>query len=353
MSPVSRRLVVSGRRRRRDVSGLPGCGGCRTTRASCEIVAFERGPDTSFSACGIPYWIGGTWSRERADLIARAPAEFREQASRLTYAPDPWSPPSIRRGTFSVHVTDLASGREYSEHLRRPDACHWFGFRFRPRPARPGWRTGVLGRTQPGRWSPGHRALGSNPDTSTSTSSSSAPGMSVWRSPRPWPNRGLQVTIVDQSATPMIDPRSRTWAEHISAEAFGEDWPSTLVLGEKMPREIELDDSERSCTRPCGPRPGASIRADLVILGLGVRPNVALAEKSGGVPLGRDRSHRGGSPDAHQRTDGVWAAGDCVESLSRPDRTVSRWSSPSARMRTSRAGWPETTSAARIRLSKA
>jgi NADPH-dependent 2,4-dienoyl-CoA reductase/sulfur reductase-like enzyme len=53
--------------------------------------------------------------------------------------------------------------------------------------------------------------------------------------------------------------------------------------------------------------------ADIVILGLGVRPNTALAAAAG-VPLGEKRSIR-----VNERMEtgiaGVWAAGDCAESF--------------------------------------
>src|SRR2546421_11195740 len=41
-----------------------------------EIVAFERGPYTSYSACGIPYFISDIVT-ELARLVARTPAEHR------------------------------------------------------------------------------------------------------------------------------------------------------------------------------------------------------------------------------------------------------------------------------------
>jgi len=40
-----------------------------------QIVVFERGHFTSYSACGIPYWIGG-FVKDRDELVAREPAAF-------------------------------------------------------------------------------------------------------------------------------------------------------------------------------------------------------------------------------------------------------------------------------------
>ena len=43
-----------------------------------EIVVLEQGPEVSYSACGIPYWVGDLVS-DRDQLIARTPAEFAAQ----------------------------------------------------------------------------------------------------------------------------------------------------------------------------------------------------------------------------------------------------------------------------------
>src|SRR5882724_8164641 len=48
----------------------------RASRDALEIVAVERGHHTSYSACGIPYWIGGDVGGPE-QLVARTPEEFR------------------------------------------------------------------------------------------------------------------------------------------------------------------------------------------------------------------------------------------------------------------------------------
>src|SRR5919202_5643516 len=59
-----------------------------------EIVAFEQGSFTSYSACGIPYFIGGT-VRELDKLIVRTPETFRE-----TYSIDA----RLRHGVTEIDV---------------------------------------------------------------------------------------------------------------------------------------------------------------------------------------------------------------------------------------------------------
>ena len=72
---TERLLVVGG-----DAAGMSAASQARRRRTAddLKIVAFERGNDTSYSACGIPYWIAGLVD-DRDDLIARSPQEFRER----------------------------------------------------------------------------------------------------------------------------------------------------------------------------------------------------------------------------------------------------------------------------------
>src|SRR3954447_22020136 len=70
------RLVIVGG----DAAGMSAASQARKRRGpdDLEIVAFERGRNTSYSACGIPYWIGEDVEK-KADLITRTPEEFRNK----------------------------------------------------------------------------------------------------------------------------------------------------------------------------------------------------------------------------------------------------------------------------------
>src|SRR3954454_9508881 len=77
LGAVSRdRLVVVGG----DAAGLSAAAQARRLRdaSDLEIVVLEQGPEVSYSACGIPYWIGGLVS-DRDRLIARTPEQFAAQ----------------------------------------------------------------------------------------------------------------------------------------------------------------------------------------------------------------------------------------------------------------------------------
>src|SRR4051812_11717597 len=59
-----------------DAAGMSAASVARRRDPDLEIVAFERGPYTSYSACGIPYYVGGLVA-EADRLISRSPDEHR------------------------------------------------------------------------------------------------------------------------------------------------------------------------------------------------------------------------------------------------------------------------------------
>jgi NADPH-dependent 2,4-dienoyl-CoA reductase/sulfur reductase-like enzyme len=115
--------------------------------------------------------------------------------------------------------------------------------------------------------------------------------------------RGLSVTVVCGQPAPMstFDPDMGDVLSE-ALRGLGVD----LHLGEHV-MSLEVEDGRvRAAVTPTARYP-----ADFVVLGTGVRPNVALASAAG-ITIGP----KGGiATDDHQRTsaDGVFAAGDCVE----------------------------------------
>src|SRR3712207_6969150 len=69
---ADRLLVVGG-----DAAGMSAATAARRLRRAEDlaITVLEQGPDVSFSACGIPYWVGDL-VEDRDRLIARTPREF-------------------------------------------------------------------------------------------------------------------------------------------------------------------------------------------------------------------------------------------------------------------------------------
>ncbi len=103
------RLVVIGG----DAAGMSAASQARKRRDvdDLEIVAFERGRATSYSACGIPYWVGNAVDTE-AQLISRSPEQHRANGIDLRMRTEVVSL-DVRAKT--VTARDLETGREYDE----------------------------------------------------------------------------------------------------------------------------------------------------------------------------------------------------------------------------------------------
>ncbi|MFL6252941.1 MAG: flavoprotein oxidoreductase, partial [Actinomycetes bacterium] len=70
---MTERMVVVGA----DAAGMSAASQARRPRGDkLEVVAFERGDHSSYSACGIPYWVAGDVV-DGEQLVARTPAAHR------------------------------------------------------------------------------------------------------------------------------------------------------------------------------------------------------------------------------------------------------------------------------------
>src|SRR5215212_3872454 len=72
---AERLLVIGG-----DAAGMSAAAQARRLRGASDlaITVLEQGPEVSYSACGIPYWVGDVVS-DRDALIARRPEQFTAQ----------------------------------------------------------------------------------------------------------------------------------------------------------------------------------------------------------------------------------------------------------------------------------
>jgi NADPH-dependent 2,4-dienoyl-CoA reductase/sulfur reductase-like enzyme len=273
----------------------------RRARTDLEIIAFERGNFTSYSACGIPYWISGLVP-DRDQLVARDPAAFQEKFDidvRLRHEVT-----AIDLDRREVIARDLAGGDEVRESF---DALVYATGAV---PVQPDWaRDGIDGVF-------GVQTL----DDGTA--------LLDWleRDPRPrravvvgggyigvemaeaLVNRGLTVDLVEQADQPMstVDPdMAELVVEAMRGVGIG------IRTGLTVTGLTERDGRIAAVVTGEGPIP-----ADVVVLGLGVRPNTALAEAAG-LPLGPTGGVRSDRRMRVPGVPGVWAAGDCVETLHR------------------------------------
>ncbi len=92
--------------------GASAAARARRLSEDAHIVLFERGPDVSFANCGLPYYLGGEIA-ERDKLLVVTPDRLR---TRFNLDVRVWtSVEAIDRAGKKVRVRDLASGREYEE----------------------------------------------------------------------------------------------------------------------------------------------------------------------------------------------------------------------------------------------
>lgn len=290
------RLVVIGG----DAAGMSAASQARRMRGpgELEIVAFERGHYSSFSACGIPYWVGGDVD-ERDRLIARSPEEHRARDIDL-------------RMRTEVTEIDVAAGRVRAREVDS-GAEYWTPYdklviATGARPVRPG---------MPGMDAPGVHGVQTLDDGEALLGTlARAPGRRAVvvgagyigvEMAEALINRGYEVTVVNRGAEPMstLDPDMGRLVHEAMAglgiTMVGEAEVTKVLTGaDGRVRAVATQDAEYP--------------ADVVVLGIGVRPETGLA-RAAGLPLG---AHGGLLTDLAMRVRGhenIWAGGDCVEVL--------------------------------------
>ncbi|OKI01168.1 flavoprotein oxidoreductase [Streptomyces sp. CB02923] len=294
---MAERLVVIGG----DATGMSAASQARRLKkpTELEIVAFERGHFASYSACGIPYWVGGTVDGPD-DLIARTPEQHRERDIGL-------------RMRTEVTELDLDRGRVRTRDLDGGGTESWTGYdklviATGARPLRP---------PLPGIDAPGVHGVQTLDDGQALLDTLRAAegtkavvvgaGYIGVEMAEALVARGYDVTVLDRGKQPMstLDPDMGELVHEAMCGMGIETVRGAAVTG------VRTDGSGRACavTTEDGEFP-----ADVVVLGLGVRPETTLAEQAG-LPLGdtggllTDLSMRVRGQDA------VWAGGDCVEVL--------------------------------------
>jgi NADPH-dependent 2,4-dienoyl-CoA reductase/sulfur reductase-like enzyme len=270
----------------------------RLKKDDLQIVAFEKGHFTSYSACGIPYWIGGH-VKERDALIAREPDAFRALDIDVRMRHEVVE---IDLAAREVVARDLDGRREVREGFDQ------LVYATGAVPVTPEWAridgAGVFGVQTLDDGSAIHAWLEGDPKPQKAVVIGG--GYIGVEMAEAMVRRGLDVVLLEKSAQPMssVDPDMGARV----AEAI-------RGLGIEVRTNAHVDGIETSNGRVSAVvTPQGSLPADIVVLGLGVRPNTALAAEAG-LRVGVT----GGLPtDLQMRVagaDGVWAAGDCVQTV--------------------------------------
>ena len=295
---MTERLVVIGG----DAAGMTAAARARRRRDpdDLEIVAFERGPYTSYSACGIPYFVGGLLS-DIDGLIARSPDEHRKNGIDVRTGHEVVA---IDVNPRRVRVRDLAGdGRERDEPF---DQLVVATGSVPSRPNVPGVdAAGIFGVQTLADGVTVRQAVDERKPRRAVVVGGGYVGLEMAEA---LVRRGLEVALVDRTEQPMASTLDLDMGELV-ADALRTVGVS-LHLGETVDGFETANGSVRAVHTA-----NRSLPADVVILGLGVRPNIALASEAG-IAVG----DKGGIvTDARMETSvgGVWAAGDCVESVDR------------------------------------
>jgi NADPH-dependent 2,4-dienoyl-CoA reductase/sulfur reductase-like enzyme len=293
---MGKRLVVIGG----DAAGGSAASQAKKRQPDLDVIMFERGRATSYSACGIPYWISGAVDDE-ASLIARTPDQHRAAGIDVRMRTEVVGIDLDRR---SVSWRDLERGDEGTESF---DDLVYASGSVPMRPPVPGIDAeGVYGVQVLDDGVALRAELSQGSVRRVVVVGGGYIGLEIAEACR---IRGLEVTVVDRSATPVgtFDPDvGAQIAEAVRREGI------EMVLSDGV---AAIDVGPDGRARAVVTASGRELPADLVVLGLGVRPNVSVAQESG-LPLGVSG---GIAVDRRMRTpiEGVWAAGDCVESRHR------------------------------------
>ncbi|MFF2652190.1 FAD-dependent oxidoreductase [Streptomyces sp. NPDC058045] len=296
MNSSRQRLVVIGG----DAAGMSAASQARRLKDAdkLEIIAFERGHFTSFSACGIPYWVGGQ-VEQRDALIARTPEEHRARGIDLRMRTEV-TEIDVDRGR--VRARGPVDGTEewvpYDKLVIATGA--------RPvRPALPGIDAAGVHGVQT--LDDGQALLDTLQGTVGREAVVVGAGYIGVEMAEALLNRGYRVTVVNRGRQPMstLDPDMGELVHRtltgLGVRVANEATVTKILTTEDgRVRAVATDDAEYP--------------ADVVVLGIGVRPETGLAEAAG-LPLGQ---HGGLCTDLAMRVRGhgdIWAGGDCVEVL--------------------------------------
>jgi NADPH-dependent 2,4-dienoyl-CoA reductase/sulfur reductase-like enzyme len=269
----------------------------RQPREKLSIVAFERGHFTSYSACGIPYWIGGAVS-ERDKLIARTPEAFRDAGIDVRMRHEVVGVDLDRR---QVVARDLEGGGEVREGFDQ------LVYATGASPVTPDWARveggGVFGVQTLDDGAAIHKWLERDPAPSRAVVIGG--GYIGVEMAEAMVLRGMEVTLLEKSSQPMaktVDPDMGALVQNAMRDLGIKVFTDAHVEG------IDMSDGRvRAVVTPDG-----EIPADIVVLGLGVRPNGDLA-RAAGLTVGPTGGVRTDVRMRVEEADGVWAAGDCVE----------------------------------------
>lgn len=288
------RIVIIGG----DAAGMSAASKIRRVEPNRDILVLERTDYTSYSACGMPYYIGGLID-EVDSLIARSPEVFRDKyvidvrTRHEVVAIDPKAQRVMIRNDEGKEISEpfdqllIATGaRPYCPDIPDAGAEGIFGLST--------LASGIRIKT----------FLEQNNPRQVVVIGGGYIGLEMAEALM---RQNLEVSLVQ---------RSREVMDTLDPDMGGLVSQALRDIGVKLYLSEELKAFESSNGRiKAVITDQRTLPADLVILGMGVRPNSELAETAG-IELGAKNAIK---VDERMRTGtaNIWAAGDCVATVHR------------------------------------
>jgi len=280
-------------------AGTSAAAKARRNSEQCEITVLEKGNDISYSGCGMPYLISGL-VQQRQQLTPRDTEFFKERYNvnvRLHNQVE-----EIKPSEKVILVRDLGSNEQYIMPYDKLIIC-----------------TGAMPiiPSLPGVDLPNVVALRSMADLDilldrlqaskpqkACVIGSGLVGLEMTES---LTANGIEVTLIEKATAimPYLDEDMAAWAR-LALERNGVN----LVVGD----EVTAIEGDSLGVKQVITRNGLQMETDLVILAVGVKPNVDLAQTAG-IKIGSlggilvNQYLQTSEPD-------IYAAGDCIETVS-------------------------------------
>ncbi len=304
MSSVkSKKIVIVGG----VAGGMSAAARARRLSEDCQIIVFERSGFVSYANCGLPYFVGGEIDSQDK-LIVVSPSELKKKLNLDIRINQEVVSIDVEGKLITVRdrVTEESYQESYDDLVLAVGAAAI-------RPAVPGIDL------------PGLFALRSIEDVEAvqawidtnepRSAVVAGAGFIGLEMAEQLVHRGLDVTLVD-SKEQVLAPLDLEMAELVHTELTKHD--VKIVLGQPINGFLAADAVKSAGAPPksCWVLAGqhSPIHADMVILGLGIKPEVALA-RNAGLTIGE----RGGiRVDKNLRTSNahIWAVGDAIEVIS-------------------------------------
>jgi CoA-dependent NAD(P)H sulfur oxidoreductase len=286
-------------------AGMSAAAKAKRTDRDLEVVVYERSGYVSYAACGMPYLIAGDIANPEA-LIQRTPAQMARQGVQVHIRHEVTA---IDPQAGALTVRDLETGGELRQDYDKLVVATGASPAL---PEVPGWDVagrggspleGILGLRTLESGLAVQRYIGDHRPQRAVVLGGGYIGVEMAETLR---RLGLEVTMVIRSGKVLRSSLDDDLRERVHAELARHG----VEIVQGTPQSFEGRDHVEAVNTA-----DESVRCGLILLGLGAKPNVALAEAAGVAlgPIG------GIATDEKMRTNlpGIYAAGDCTEVLHR------------------------------------